>query len=683
MKEDSILNNKLNKEQQDAVNYCEEKAAALLVLAGAGSGKTRVITHKAAYLISEKRIPPWKILAITFTNKAAAEMRERIRAMTGEISKEIQISTFHSFGLKFMFRNSGELSKTGLRPNFAVFDRADSRALIKEIMENLHLNTKEIPPSNVLEAISNAKSKWKPDNKELDLDGLYLDIANSYRKALIERNAADFDDLLIYPLKMMSADPELRAREQARLSWILVDEYQDVNQPQYLMLRDLVGENNSIMVVGDPDQSIYGWRGADMRMILNFEKDFASHAPKRIVLEQNYRSTQNILSAANALIRSNSARHEKNLWCAKKGNAEEKINVILAPDEYDESEAITEQINCLHDRESYSYGDIAILYRTNAMSRVYEQKFMRFGIPYRVIRGTAFYERKEVKDVLAYMRLAINPLDRSALLRVANIPARGLGAKTLEKISLWLESVVRSTDPLTPAEFWKLISDEILNNGGKLKSDFGQLMKLSPKISAAFHDFAEHIANISSNSENISSIFTYIMNVIGYEQVLRDEYPEDWEERAGNIEELRSLVPPEGNLAEILAEAALFTDQESRPDQGEQKVNMLTLHSAKGLEFPVVFIVGMEEAIFPNFRAFDDASQMEEERRLCYVGITRAEERLFLTAARTRRLFGLTYRNGFSRFIYEIPEELKITDDRGEESVKYVGYGNYGRYRGR
>ena len=439
---DLISNSKLNTIQQEAVDFCKDKATALLVLAGAGSGKTRVITHKVAYLISGKKIPPWKILAITFTNKAAAEMRDRIQSMIGDLSKDVQISTFHSFGLKFLFRNSAELEKFGLRPGFVIFDRGDSRSLVKEIMEKLNLNTKDIEPSGVLEAISGAKSKWTIQNKELELEGVYYDIADIYQKALIERNALDFDDLLIYPLKLLSLNPELRAREQERISWILVDEYQDVNQPQYLMLRNLVGENNSIMVVGDPDQSIYGWRGADMRMILNFEKDFAEHAPKRIVLEQNYRSTQNILSAANALIRSNSSRHEKNLWSARMGgNKGEKIHTILTQDEYRESEIISEKILCLHDEEGYSYGDIAILYRTNAMSRIYEQKLLASGIPYRVVRGTAFYERKEVKDVLAYMRLAVNPLDRTAFFRVANIPARGLGAKTLEKISLWLENI--------------------------------------------------------------------------------------------------------------------------------------------------------------------------------------------------------------------------------------------------
>ncbi|MCL2767296.1 MAG: ATP-binding domain-containing protein, partial [Synergistaceae bacterium] len=335
----------------------------------------------------------------------------------------------------------------------------------------------------------------------------------------------------------------------------------------------------------------------------------------------------------------------------------------------------------LHDSERYSYGDIALLYRTNAMSRVYEQEFLKSGIPYRVVRGTAFYERKEVKDVLAYMRLAVNPLDRSALFRVANIPARGLGAKTLDRISLLLENMAQLMDPYIASEFWTIISGEIIDPNSKFRS-ISEHLRLSTKILSAFHDFAEHIAYISSNSEDISNIFTYIMNVIGYEKALRDEYPEDWEERAENIEELRSLVHPEGSLAEIIAEAALFTDQESKSDSDEHKINMLTLHSAKGLEFPVVFMVGMEEAIFPNFRAFDDFDDMEEERRLCYVGITRAEERLFLTAARTRRLFGLTYRNGFSRFIYEIPENLKITDDRGEDNAKDVDYGNYRRYRG-
>ena len=670
--------NKLNAMQQEAVKYCSDKATALLVLAGAGSGKTSVITHKVAYLIAEKKIPPWKILAVTFTNKAATEMRERIQSMIGEQSKDVQMSTFHSFGLKLLFRHSEELTKFGLRANFVIFDRSDSRSLVKEILERLNLDTKEIEPSHVLEVISNAKSKWTLQNRELNLEGIYLDIANCYQEALVERNALDFDDLLLYPLKLLSTNPELRKMESARISWILVDEYQDVNQPQYLMLRNLVGENNSIMVVGDPDQSIYGWRGAEMKMILNFERDFATHNPKRIVLEQNYRSTQNILSAANALIRGNSSRYEKNLWSAKAGhNKGEKINVILAFNEYKESEIVCEQIMRLHEDEGYSYGDIAILYRTNAMSRIYEQNFLSSGVPYRVVKGTAFYERKEVKDVLSYMRLAINPLDRSAFYRVANIPARGLGAKSLEKAMLWLENIEKSISYKTPAEFWVQISQEIINP--QINCVF-ETLKLSPKARAALYDFTNHIATISSNSENIAYIFLYIMNTMGYEHALRNEYPEDWEERAGNIEELRSLVPPEGNLSEILAEAALFTDLESKADSDAHRVNMLTLHSAKGLEFPVVFIVGMEEAIFPNFRAFDDTSQMEEERRLCYVGVTRAEERLFLTAARTRRLFGLTYRNGFSRFIYEIPEELKIIDDQGEENVKNVGYGNYRRH---
>ena len=670
--------NKLNTMQQEAVNYCKSKSTALLVLAGAGSGKTRVITHKVAHLISENKIPPWKILAITFTNKAAAEMRERIQSMIGLQSKDVQMSTFHSFGLKFLFRNSDELAKLGLKPNFVIFDRGDSRSLIKEVMEKQHLDTKEIDISSVLEAVSHAKSKWTPNNSELNLEGIYLDIANNYQKALVERNALDFDDLLIYPLKLLSTDHMLRSREQARVSWILVDEYQDVNQPQYLMLRNLVGEENSIMVVGDPDQSIYGWRGADMRMILNFERDFSAHEPKIIVLEQNYRSTQNILSAANALIRSNSSRHEKNLWSAKSGNSKgEKIHAILSQNEYEESKNISEQIQYLHDDEGYSYGDIAVLYRTNAMSRIYEQEFLKSGIPYRVVKGTAFYERKEVKDVLAYMRLAVNPLDRLSFFRVANIPARGLGVKTLEKLFLWLEKMEELISYDTQGEFWTQIAEEIQKP--KLVLSYDPL-KLSSKIIGAFYDFTRHIAAISSNSENISSIFIYIMNIIGYEQVLRDEYPDDWEDRAGNIEELRSLVPPEGNLSEILAEAALFTDQEIKSNSDGNMVNMLTLHSAKGLEFPVVFMAGMEEAIFPNFRAFDDSSQMEEERRLCYVGITRAEERLFLTAARTRRLFGVTHRNGFSRFIYEIPEEYKITSDHGEDNTKDVDYGNYRRY---
>lgn len=635
----------------------------MLVLAGAGSGKTRVLAHKAAYLISNLKVKPWSLLAITFTNKAAKEMRERIEALIGEEVKHVQICTFHAFGLKFLFRNSDLLAKLGFKPNFTVFDRGDSRALVKEIIESMNLDQKEIPPANVLEAISHAKSKWQPGDSGLVLDGVYLEIGLAYQKLLMERNAVDFDDLLIMPLKLMHSDKELREKERQRLSWVLVDEYQDVNQPQYHFLKHIVGDDCSIMVVGDPDQSIYGWRGADMSMILNFERDFARHKPKRILLEQNYRSTQNILSAANNLIKGNSARHEKNLWSAHKGG--EKIFVLLAADEYKEADFISGEIERLH-MEGYQFGNMAVLYRTNAMSRIYEQKFLDSGIPYRIVKGTAFYERKEVRDVLGFMRLAVNPLDRTAFFRVGNVPSRGLGAKSLEKIYAFMENFGESIAE-NPIEFWQSLSN-------------CKNLPLTGKTGSAFREFASHIAAIAKNSQNISQIFIYINNVMGYLDVLREEYPDDWESRYENIEELRSLVPQEGDLGQILAEAALFTDNEKTEDGDGQRINMLTLHSAKGLEFPIVFLVGLEEAIFPHFRAIDKPFEMEEERRLCYVGITRAEERLYISGARSRRLFGTTFRNGFSRFIYEIPEELKTTLEQGEESHN-VGYGHNRRYR--
>jgi DNA helicase-2/ATP-dependent DNA helicase PcrA len=601
---------------------------------------------------------------VTFTNKAAREMRERVEALVPDRSRDIQVSTFHAFGLRLLFRNDSSLHEVNLRPNFAVLDRAECKALIKAAMETLGVNSKDLDPSTVLEAVSRGKSQWSPTFQDLGLEGIYQNIYALYERQLEEQNAVDFDDLLLLPLKLMAKDKEVHARESARLEWILVDEYQDVNRPQYQLLKYLMGDRNRIVVVGDPDQSIYGWRGADMSMIMNFERDFAG--AKVVVLDQNYRSTKNILTAANALIRSNSGRREKNLWTAR--GSGEKIYTLLAQNEGQEATFIASEIVRLNRSPGYKWGDMALLYRINAMSRIYEQRLIEHGIPYRIVRGTAFYERKEVKDVLAFMRLVINPLDRNAFLRTVNLPARGIGKASAEKLLNWMTELFPSEDAegetdRSAVSFW------------------GRLQKVKPPVAGrgavGFSSFARHMELLAKRAENISEVFQYILVPMGYEDCLREQNPDDWEERLDNIRELRSLVPSEGSLAEALAEAALFTDMESGEAGDSDCINLMTLHAAKGLEFPVVFVAGMEESVFPHLRALDDALQMEEERRLCYVGFTRAEERLFLTAARSRRLFGVTTNQGFSRFLYEIPDQIKEIDDRGEE--RHVDYRSHRR----
>jgi len=658
---------KLAPRQREAVEYTDGN---LLVLAGAGSGKTRVLAHKVAWLIAERHAKPWQILAVTFTNKAAGEMRERVSSLVSD-GDGLQVCTFHAFGLRFIFRNPIEAETiVKIKPGFAVFDRGDSRALVRQILEDSKIDTKDVDPASVLDAISREKAAWSPGPRNSLLEGLYLDVYRRYQELLRERNAVDFDDLMIIPLQMLAADAELRAREQKRIKWLLVDEYQDVNRPQYFLLRYLVGDGCKIMVVGDPDQSIYGWRGADISMILNFEHDFrgsgasvgenASFGKAHVVvLDENYRSSGNILGASNELIRNNSARKEKNLKTAR--GSGEKIYNLLANSDLQEASFITAEIERLRVSHGYGYGDMALLYRQNAMSRLYEQKLLEAGIPYRVVRGVAFYERKEVRDALAVLKLAVNPGDFNAFERVAGLFIKGLGPKKMEEFAAWSGLFVLTN----PGEFWEALSE----GACPIKGQVGQAITL----------LGRHMSTLLKMSGDIGAAIDHIMNTMGYEEILRRKNPDDWEDRFNNVMELRSIVPSGGDLAQALAEAALFTDADKNDPDERRVVNLLTLHAAKGLEFPVVFVVGLEENVFPNYRAQDDANQMEEERRLCYVGMTRAEERLYLTAARSRRLYGVTYDKGFSRFLFEIADKYKYIDDRGTEmrdDRRFSGYGN-------
>jgi DNA helicase-2/ATP-dependent DNA helicase PcrA len=642
----------LNDSQAEAVRYC---SGPLLVLAGAGSGKTRVLAHKFAWLVSEQGLDPRSIMAVTFTNKAAREMRERISRLLDVDLEGSDVGTFHSWGLRFLIRNYRDLERITGRKATTVYDRADTRSLVRTVMKELNIDPKQYEPGWMVERLSRAKSEGDPRNltageSDFPVGPVFL----KYQEGLARQGAVDFEDLLLLPLHLLLNDGPLLERERARINWILVDEYQDVNRPQYLLLKALSAGRDRIMVVGDPDQSIYGWRGADMNMILNFEKDFP--AARVFVLEQNYRSTSNILGGANGVIRNNFRRKPKKLWTSRSDG--EKIHVLLADNERVEAAFIAEEVLRLKGL-GFRFGDMAVLYRINAMSRLYEEVFLRSDIPYRIVRGTAFYERREVKDALSFMRLAVNPFDEAALDRIGNTPSRGLGKKSLEKLKDYIHASGEGG-----IEFWTRLS----RSGADLPGRAGK----------GAMELGAHMVEIIQRSEDIPSIIEYILEGIGYEGELARMDPEGWRERVDNIRELLSVTSSAEGLERMLAEIALVTDLDLVPDEAES-VSLMSLHAAKGLEFPAVFMAGLEEALFPHYRCIDDPDGLEEERRLCYVGMTRAEERLYLTAAGSRVLFGTIQRNGFSRFLWEIPEEFKETGEMSGEEASYAGDRPYGR----
>ncbi len=639
----------LNPRQVEAVEWCDGPE---LVLAGAGSGKTRVLATKIAYLIRKKGVRPYRILALTFTNKAAREMLDRVKSIVGEDLHGMQVSTFHSYGLRFLHRNADMLKAMGYPGSFVIFDRGDTRNLIKRIMKEFDIDTKRYDVSWMIDVISKAKAGADPLTLEPDVAEKWRDVYERYQKELTRQGALDFDDLMILPLHFLKTNPLLLEKERSHVEWILVDEYQDVNAPQYLLLRELAGDAGRLMVVGDPDQSIYGWRGADMSLILRFEDDFPG--ARVVVLDQNYRSTSNILNGANAVIRNNCERMEKNLWTSEE--AGRKIKLLLAKNDIEEAAFIADEIESLRD-EGYNYREMTILYRMNALSRGYEQMLLERGIPYRIVRGVAFYERREVKDIVCMLRLAINPKDRTALERIGNVPTRGLGKKGLSDLADYLTFAQGE-----PGEIW---------------SEMKSAPPLKGKAASGAEELADLMQGILSRDDDLHRIIDFILYNGGYEGYLREECSEDWEERLENIQELLSIMPEEGTIAEILSEVALFTDQEV-DDREESRVNLLTLHAAKGLEFPVVFLVGLEEGIFPSARAVDEPGGLEEERRLCYVGMTRAEERLYLSGVASRMIFGGFQRAPFSRFIFELPDACTEVDDR----TRGVGGGAFDVRRG-
>lgn len=631
----------LNPQQRIAVENTE---GPLLVLAGAGSGKTRVLTYRVAHLM-EKGVPAWKILAITFTNKAAKEMAERVQALTGEAGSEAWISTFHACCARILRR---DIEKLGYKRQFAIYDEDDRMSVIKAVLKELNLGDKEYPPKAVKAAISDAKNRmlspdeWLRDAGDDFRNRKYYEAYRLYERTLRGNNALDFDDLLVKTLELLAEQPPVLEYYQNRFDYILVDEYQDTNRAQYELVRLLTGKKRNLCVVGDDDQSIYGWRGADIRNILDFEKDFPD--AKVVKLEQNYRSTGNILDAANQVIAHNQGRKEKALWT--QAGEGEKIALYHALDERDEAAFIAAMTRKLIAHGARA-GDVAVLYRTNAQSRVLEEAFVRGGIPYHVYGGQKFYERREVKDLIAYMRALVNPDDDVSLRRIINEPKRGIGETTVEA----LQSYASSAEMSLMSAVLDVENAPLAARPKKLIGEFAELMI----------DLTEALYE-----KTASEFLEFMIDKTGYVRALEAVKNDENAARIENIRELQGAVTeferlnPEGGLADFLENVALVADTDSL-NEGGGSVTLMTLHSAKGLEFDNVFLPGMEENIFPLARASYDDELMEEERRLAYVGITRAKKRLFLSHARSRALYNSRSANELSRFVSEIPARL-LTD---------------------
>lgn len=630
----------LNNEQKEAVLHTE---GPLLILAGAGSGKTRVLTHRIAYLIKEKDVYPSSILAITFTNKAAKEMKERVGKILGDIAQDMWISTFHSTCVKILRR---DIDRIGYEKSFVIYDSADQQTVIKSCLKELNLNDKNFPPRSVLEMIGKAKD-------ELVDPGMYTrmyasdfrmskvaSIYELYQKKLKQNNAVDFDDIIMCTVKLFNEHPEVLDYYQRKFKYIMVDEYQDTNTAQYMLVSLLAQVKKNLCVVGDDDQSIYGWRGANIRNILDFEKEFKNC--KTIKLEQNYRSTKTILDAANSVIKNNYGRKSKKLWT----DNNEGVNIVnyVGGNEHDEASFVANEVQTLKSKDDRQYKDFAVLYRMNAQSRVVEEMFIREGIPYKIVGGLRFYDRKEIKDVIAYLRVIQNPADDVSLKRIINVPKRGIGDTTVDN--------AEKIASIRGSSIFSIVSSA---------AEVAELQRASAKLEG----FVSLISSFRALKENmkISELIEEVINRTGILGELQQEGTVEAESRIENIQELISVAlefeqqEEEQGLEEFLANVSLVSDIDNLEEEKDNVV-LMTLHSAKGLEFPVVFMVGMEEGIFPSYRSFSEESELEEERRLCYVGITRAREKLYMTNAYSRTLFGKTENYSTSRFLKEIPEEL-------------------------
>ena len=638
----------LNPQQAEAVINTE---GPMLIMAGAGSGKTKVLTCRVANLL-QKGVRPYRILAITFTNKAAAEMRERVNNMSGPAAKDVWLFTFHAFCARFLRMEIDKLP--GYGGNFAIYDTADSQNLIKQILKEMNLDDKRFQPSGILSRISNAKNALQDAAAFARQAGDFYeqrvaDIYSRYEQKLQLNNALDFDDLLMLSIKLLQENKEVREKYQDRFDYLLVDEYQDTNHAQYLLTKFLAAKHRNICVVGDADQSIYGWRGADIQNILDFEKDYPD--AKVIKLEQNYRSTQIILDAANAVIENNTGRKPKNLWTENKSGAD--IIYFQAVDERDEARFVIEQLQNLQRTENKKLGDMAILYRTNTQSRIFEEMLIKSGISYNMVGGLKFYERKEIKDIIAYLRVIFNPADSLSLLRIINVPKRGIGDASLAKIQAYAAA--------NNVSLFEAVSNAAAIDG------------LSSRFVSKLDDLAGIIFELMNlaNEAPVEDLIDRVLRDTGYLEELENERTPQAQSRIDNLHELISVAQEfaaseeENNLENFLAHVALVSDIDDT-ELGEDAITLMTLHSSKGLEFPVVFLVGMEEGLFPHARTLMDETEIEEERRLCYVGITRAKEKLFLSSTKMRTIYGNTVTYPPSRFLQEIPARLVKTIKRQE-----------------
>lgn len=638
----------LNKQQYEAVTHVD---GPLLVIAGAGSGKTRVLTHRIAYLISEKGIKPWNILAITFTNKAAKEMKERIINLFDEsIAKDMWVGTFHSMCVRILRR---EIDKIGFRSDFLIFDTSDSQTVIKECIKELNIDEKSFPDKYLLSEISKAKNELiNPARYENRYSSDYrlskvAKVYKLYQEKLKKDNAVDFDDIINLTIDILKGYPDTLKYYQEKFKYVLVDEYQDTNKAQDMLVSLLVQESQNICVVGDDQQSIYKFRGANIENILSFEKRFEN--VKVVKLEQNYRSTKSILAVANEVIKNNDGNVKKNLWTENdEGN---KPRVYRGGNEYDEANFVISEINHLKREEYYKYSDFTILYRTNAQSRVFEEVLLREGIPYKVLGGQKFYERKEIKDIIAYLRLVANTSDNVSLKRIINEPKRGIGKVTLEGI----EKIANENE---------ISMFNVIEEADKY---------LDAKVGAKLKGFVEIIHEAQKDITSIEALTLKLLDKSGYMKALEDEKTTEAETRIENLGEFLNVVigfeneNADNSLTAFLENLALVTDLDS-VNESEENVLLMTLHTAKGLEFPVVFMVGMEDGLFPSIRSISEDAELEEERRLCYVGITRAREYLFLTCAKSRKIFGSTSYSMPSRFLSEIPTNLVEGDIKQEKN---------------
>ena len=629
----------LNDKQYEAVINTE---GPCLVIAGAGSGKTKVLTHKIAYLIREKNVKPWDILAITFTNKAANEMKSRVEALASDAVRDMWIGTFHSICVRILRR---QIDRLGFDTSFVIFDTSDQKTLIKQIIKAQNLDDKLYSDKSVLYEISNAKNEMlEPDEYAVRARGDFrkekiAEIYRTYQNKLKENNAIDFDDIINFTIKILLDNPDLLEYYSSKFKYVLVDEYQDTNKAQFTLVTLLASKYGNITVVGDNDQGIYSFRGADITNILNFEKDFPG--TRIIKLEQNYRCTQNILNAANEVIKNNETKYEKKLWTDNdKGNLPK---VFRGDNEYDEANYIVRQINSLKTEEYYKYSDFAVLYRMNSQSRSIEDILRREDIPYKIVGGLKFYERKEIKDIIAYLRLIQNTNDNLSLTRIINEPKRGVGKTSLDNVE-----ALAANSGVSMYEVIKNADNYGLN-----------------RVFANTREFINVIEELRIKKENIkiSELIKDTLKLTGYTKALETENTVEAESRLQNLDEFLTVAiefeeeSADNSLSEFLEGITLSSDLDGM-EEAEESVTLMTLHSAKGLEFPVVFLVGMEEGIFPGYKSIGEPKELEEERRLCYVGITRAKENLFLTCSRQRTIFGSTSCNSVSRFIKEIPKTM-------------------------